>query len=238
MIEILNGTKTPLYDIGLNAGYCWHSPVDNAEKNIKRAKSCILSGHGRVMEYPDVTIVIKGYSARCIRELYTHVIGTTRLQASTRYVDCNKFEFYTPPTLTGEEGVDENKKKAAEEYARAMETIRTSYKTLLECGISKEDAANLLPLGMHTEVVLKINVRALEHFMNMRLCTRAYKEIRALAKEIKETLANYSDEWKWIADTLFVPNCEKYGYCTEEHCCGRRPKKETFFLDFVSSKQG
>ncbi len=87
MIQILPWTiKDPLNMIGYCAGVCWNSPVDDTEKNIKRAKSCIQSGHTRTAEYPDVYMVIDNYSARCIRELYTHIIGTTRLQSSTRYV--------------------------------------------------------------------------------------------------------------------------------------------------------
>ncbi len=50
--------------------------------------------------------------------------------------------------------------------------------------------------------------------------------IRALSNEIKDVLSEYSEEWKWIADTLFVPNCKKYGYCIEEKTCGLMPKKE------------
>lgn len=226
MIKIITGTKTPLNDIGVAAGICWHTPVEDVEKNIARAKSCILSGHGRTMEYPDVTLSITGYSARCVREMYTHIIGTTRLQSSTRYVNCDKFDFYIPPTIANPAKDDTNKVKAYNEYIHTMETIKIAYKTLLECGVSKEDAANVLPLGMHSEVVLKINLRALEHFMNMRMCTRAYKEIRALSNEIKDVLSEYSEEWKWIADTLFVPNCKKYGYCIEEKTCGLMPKKE------------
>ena len=61
MIKIITGTKTPLNDIGVAAGICWHTPVEDVEKNIARAKSCILSGHGRTMEYPDVTLSITGY---------------------------------------------------------------------------------------------------------------------------------------------------------------------------------
>ena len=101
MITILPQTdKEPLNTIGYCAGVCWNSPVDDKEKNIKRAKSCILSGHTRTAEYPEVYCIVEGYSARCIRELYTHIIGTTRLQSSTRYVDAKNMDveqdFYYP----------------------------------------------------------------------------------------------------------------------------------------------
>ncbi len=217
MIKIINGTLTPLQDIGVNAGICWGSPIDDKEKNKKRAIDCIKSGHSRTMEYPDLTLLVEGYSARAIRELYTHIIGTTRLQESTRYVKTTEDTFkYFNPSLTKEQN---------DVYIETMNSILNGYNKLLELGMSKEDAANILPLGMHTKIVWKINLRALEHFMNMRMCTRAYKEIRQLSSELKSVISSYSEEWKEIADLLFVPNCEKLGYCPESKSCGRKEKK-------------
>lgn len=224
MIEILPWTdKNPLYIIGYSAGVCWNSDVSDSEKNIKRAKNCILSGHTRTAEYPDVHMVIDGYSARAIRELYTHIIGTTRLQSSTRYVDASNMniqqEFYYPPTLK-----DETK----ETYEKTLETIMASYKKIEDMGIPKEDAANLLPLGMHSKIVFKINLRALMHLANMRLCTRAYKEIRCMMQEMKSELRKLSEEWEWICDNLLVPKCEASSFCDEAKSCGRKPKKNDF----------
>ena len=92
-------------------------------------------------------------------------------------------------------------------------------------GVPKEDAANVLPLGMHTKVVWKGNVRMLENFMNQRLCSRAYKELRALANKLAKELSSKNEEWKWIVDNLFVPKCKKLGYCPEKNGCGISKKK-------------
>ena len=206
--------KDPLAHIGENAGVCWNSDISDVEKNIKRGKSCIQSGHLRTAEYPTVEMIIEGYSARCIRELYTHIIGVTRLQDSTRYINFEDFAYYNP-------GSTEEQK---EQITKTMGDISENYGKLLELGMKKEDCANILPLGMHTKIVWKINLRGLIHFMNMRLCNRALKEIRTLANEIKSKLSAYSEEWKWICDNYFVPTCKSIGYCTEEKCCGLMPK--------------
>lgn len=222
MIKIFETTdKYPLQKIGMMAGVCWNSPVDDPEKNIKRAKECIKSGHGRVMEYIDIELCIEGYSARAIREYYTHIGGSpTRLQESTRYVNCESFSYYTPPTAKKSE-------EAEAVYKECMEQIRKSYGKLMEAGVSKEDAANILPLGMMTKIVDKRNLRNMINLMNQRLCTRAYIEIRTMASEIRQSLSDYSEEWKWICDNLFVPKCEVTGWCIEAKCCGRKPKKES-----------
>lgn len=216
MIQIFDSTdRFPLQKIGRMAGVCWSSPVDDAEKNIRRAKDCIKSGHGRVLEYVDIELCVSGYSARAIREYYTHIGGSpTRLQESTRYVDCGNFEYYLPQTA-------KKTPDARKAYEECMDFIRAKYGELLEKGVSKEDAANVLPLGMMTRIVDKRNLRNMTNLMNQRLCSRAYIEIRTLANEIKDGLLGYSEEWRWICENLFVPKCEVSGFCAETKSCGR-----------------
>ncbi len=220
MIEIFESTdKFPLQKIGKMAGVCWNSPISDAEKNILRAKECIKSGHGRVLEFVDVEICISGYSARAIREYYTHIAGgPTRLQESTRYVNCEKFEYFVPPSVSAST-------KNEKIYRECMDFIREKYALLLESGVSREDAANVLPLGMFTKIVDKRNLRNLVNLMNQRLCSRAYSEIRSLALEIRDSLSHYSQEWAWISETLFVPKCDVSLFCSEKQSCGRRPKR-------------
>lgn len=226
-IELLDGTtENPLQKMGFNAGVCWGAPLDDKEKNIKRAISCIKAGHGRVMEYVDVELVISDVSARCLRELYTHIGGApTRLQASTRYIsEQSGFDYYTPPKI-------ENNMGCKQMFTEGMGTIQKVYNGLLEEGMTKEDAANVLPLGMMSKMVWKVNLRTLINFCQQRSCTRALKEIRDLTKEIVSLLGSKNEEWNWIAENLLVPKCEQYKYindsfcfCTEQQCCGKHPK--------------
>ena len=77
-------TKNPITLIGHRAGVCWGADVTDDKKNYKRGLDCIKANHGRALEYVNIETIIDGYSARVIRELYTHIGGApTRLQAST-----------------------------------------------------------------------------------------------------------------------------------------------------------
>ena len=221
MIQILEETtKYPLQKIGQMAGICWNSPIDDKEKNIKRAKDCIISGHGRVLEYVDIELCISEVSARMIREWYTHIGGSpTRLQESTRYVNCAEFKYVVPPKIKAD-------KDALDAYNEIMKSIQEGYKKLSELGIPREDAAMVLPLAMNTKIVDKRNLRNLIEMSHQRLCTRAYWEYREVMNQIKIALSEYSDEWKWICENFFVPKCEVSGFCTEKKSCGRKPKKE------------
>lgn len=221
MVTILEETtKNPITLMGARAGVCWGADVSDNEKNYKRGMDCIKSGHGRVMEYVNVEMVIDGYSARMIREWYTHIGGApTRLQASTRYIDYKTFDIVVPPSIT-------KAGKAAEDAVNeTLDKIKETLKFLEESGVPREDCAMLLPLGMTTKIVDKRNLRNLVDMSHQRMCTRAYWEYRKLFAELSEKLSAYSDEWKTLVDMLFQPKCELAGFCTEKKSCGRKPKK-------------
>ena len=106
-----------------------------------------------------------------------------------------------------------------------MKMIFQAYEDLVALGIPKEDASMLLPLGMHTKFVVKMNVRALLNMAQVRMCTRAYHEYRKLMNDIKAELSKLSPEWEEIA-SMMKPKCEITGYCEEHYTCGRKPKKD------------
>ena len=220
-VKILSETtKNPISLIGERAGICWGANIENQKRNYKRGLDCINAGHGRTLEYVNVELVIDGYSARVIREWYTHLGGApTRLQASTRYINYENFEFVTPPKVAKNE-------EAKKIYEDAMAAISEAGKALEELGIPREDSAMLLPLGMTTKIVDKRNMRNLIDMSRQRMCTRAYWEYRELFSDICKALRAYSEEWAYIVDTQMMPKCEYLGYCPETYCCGRKPKKE------------
>lgn len=214
-------TKDPISLIGREAGVCWGGNITDAEKNYKRGLDCLTSGHGRTWEYPQVFMILDGYSARVIREFYTHIAGgPTRLQASTRYINYQKgFPYITAPGIQANE-------EAKAVYDNAMNEILVAMQKLEEMGLPREDIGMLLPLGMETKVVVRTNLRNLIDMSHQRMCTRAYWEYRVLMKDMIEALNNYSDEWKYLTEKYFLPKCEVAGFCTEAKCCGRKPRKE------------
>lgn len=219
-------TKYPITLMGSRAGICWGSDISDREKNYKRGLDCLVSGHGRVMEYVNVEMVLDGYSARVIREWYTHVGGSpTRLQASTRYVDYNQFAYVVPPAIAQNED-------ASARYEKLMHEISDTCKYLEEaCGIAREDAAMLLPLGMATKIVDRRNLRNLVDMSRQRMCSRAYHEYRAMFGDICAALAEWSKEWAYLVENYFMPKCELLGYCPETRSCGRMPKKGHAFRE-------
>ena len=219
-IVILNETtKNPITLIGKRAGICWGADISDDTKNYNRGLDCIKSNHGRTLEYVNIELVLDGYSARAIREYYTHIAGSpTRLQASTRYINYKNFDYVIPPSV---------KKFGGEEiYKETMDIISENCQKLEQLGIPREDSAMLLPLGMSTKIVDKRNLRSFVDMSRQRECTRAYWEFREMFNDIKNALSELSNEWKYVIDTQFMPKCEYLGYCPEKKSCGRVPKKE------------
>lgn len=216
-------TKNPITLMGMRAGICWNANITDNEKNYKRGLDCIKSGHGRVMEFVNVEMIIDGYSAKVLREYYTHIGGSpSRLQASTRYIDYSKgngFDYVTPQSISKDEDV-------AGTWHSVMRYINTNIQHLINNGVPIEDATMLLPLAYSSKMVDKRNLRSLVDMSRVRMCSRAYHEYRKMFNDICNALREYSDEWKWIVDNLFHAKCDEVGYCTESKSCGRKPKKE------------
>ena len=102
-----------------------------------------------------------------------------------------------------------------------MDSIKAGYKKLIDLNMSREDAANVLPLGMATKIVDKRNLRNLIDMSRQRMCGKAYWEYQKLFNEIIDSLKNISDEWKWIIENCFHPKCKEMNRCPENKSCGR-----------------
>lgn len=219
-ITILSATtKDPITLMGECTGVCYGSDTTDPVKNYKRGKDCLTSGHGRALEYPQVYLVIQGFSARVEREIYTHIAGSpTRTQASTRYIKYGEFQYITPPSILKDP-------EAKDRYDWVMYQISEAYKDLEALGVPKEDIGGILPLNMESTMVIRTNARHLIDMSHQRMCSRALWEYREFMNLLKQELSNYSPEWAEIA-AEFKPKCEVYGYCTEKFTCGRMPRKK------------
>lgn len=222
MIKILNyTTKEPITMIGEMAGICYNANTTSPEKNYKRGLDCIISDHGRTLEFPKVYLLIDEYSAKALRDVYTHIVDATRLQASTRYIEYGDFNYITPPTIAGNS-------EAKDIFDSTISTIKTAIQKLEEMGIPKEDSSNLLPLCYESKMVAVYGLRELMAMSRVRMCGRAYWEVRNIMRELNSQLAGYSSEWDTLVNELNVlhAKCVDFGYCKEKFSCGRYPKKE------------
>ncbi|MGL5962628.1 MAG: FAD-dependent thymidylate synthase [Cetobacterium sp.] len=216
MIKILEYTRKPLTTVGQYAGVCYGQR--NEARFRKIGERCINENHGRVQEFADIVFEFDGTSAKVVRELFRHK-HASELQSSTRYIDYSKgFHEIVPLSV--------KTNRAIEAWNTHSEITAETMNILKEEGVPVEDLTNKLPLSYTTNGVYKINLRSLSHMFGVRLCTCAYHEYRKIMLEIKKAVSELDEEWKWIADKLFVQKCINDLYCSEEaRHCGLRPKK-------------
>ncbi len=107
-------------------------------------------------------------------------------------------EFYTPAPHALRAQSSKNKQvgegplppevaqTASQTIAQAQERAYQTYQALLEQGVARELAREVLPVGLYTEFYWKQDLHNLFHFLKLRLDWHAQHEIRAYAKAIAE----------------------------------------------------
>jgi thymidylate synthase (FAD) len=132
------------------------------------------------------------------RQWWKHVIGGTYAndqlgwnEKSFRYCVADDEEFYTPTQFREQ---SKNNKQASSgplmgrghavaeaAYSDALQAVKDAYRTLIEAGVSKEQARGILPACHYTSFVWTCSLQALLHFLSLRMPADAQWEIRAYA---------------------------------------------------------
>jgi len=185
----------------------------------------LASGHESLLEHVSFTFAIEGISRVCSHQLVRHRVASFS-QQSQRYVRELDFDYIVPESIKRDAEI----KNIFEDL---LSDIQKSYNKILELlknrGISGEranqDVRFILPGACETKIVMTMNLRELIHFFNLKLCTRAQWEIRALAQEMLKICKNcFPDLFKRVD-----AKCVSLGYCPEDEklSCGRYKTKKS-----------
>ncbi|MCD7781058.1 MAG: FAD-dependent thymidylate synthase [Candidatus Gastranaerophilales bacterium] len=189
--------------------------AQDEEKMLKLISKVVSSGHYSTIEHIQVSFAISNISRACSHQLVRHRLMSFS-QKSQRYVkEKGQFDYLTPDTI-------EDNPELKNKFDDFMSKISQFYIELTQAGIPAEDARAVLPNAAETSMVASLNLRELIHLANLRLCSRAQKEIRILVKRMCGELIK---EEPWLKDYL-VPKCEKLGFCDEDKSCGRMPVRK------------
>ena len=189
-VELISHTPLPEQVCALGAKLCYAKADVNAlrERVSSQDQSAFLerimqSGHMSVLEHASFTFAVEGVSRALLAQLTRHRIASFSVQ-SQRYVSlAENFNYIMPPAIKalGEE--------AAARYDAQMRQMQAWYaQWQQELGAkgesSNEDARFVLPNACETRLIVTMNTRELLHFFELRCCSRAQWEIRALATEM------------------------------------------------------
>ncbi len=133
------------------------------------------------------------------REWQRHRVGSFN-ERSARYSEMPD-EFYVPAaedvrTQVGKPGAytfEPLPPETAEATRQAMRGVYdaayASYRALLDQGVAKEVARNVLPVALYTEFFWTLNARALMNFLSLRNAETAQREIRMFAEAVERLFA-------------------------------------------------
>lgn len=161
-----------------------------ADSSVKFVQMLINRGHHAMIEFGD--IIVKCITNRGV----THEIVRHRLssyaQESTRYVKYDgEMEFIRP--VWGDFNVHESRFQPGSAEAIWWDSLRRSekaYQALLQKGWRPEQAREVLPNSLKTEIVWKANIREWRHIFTLRCAKAAHPQMRALMRPLLKHLQN------------------------------------------------
>lgn len=171
------------------------------ETATKFIKKLIKLGHESVLEHSVLTVLFNNVSRGFTHEIVRHRIASFT-QESTRYVDYqNEISCIIPKFKDELEKIEisDNKKKNVLEMFSEIERY---YKALRKAKWHPQDARQILPIGIRSQIVVSANFREWRHIFSLRCEKPAHWEIRyvlcKLLKELKQIIPAIFDDFKFI----------------------------------------
>lgn len=183
------------------------------ESALKFAKALRVRGHESVFEHSSMTVEFNDVSRGLTHELVRHRLAAYT-QESTRYVDEKEFRVVAPPNKDAEEKLVELTLPGSENsglkvslkvsFKDWIELNEQMYKGLRAAGWVPQDARQVLPTGIKSQIVITANLREWRHIFKMRCAIDAHWEIREvmvkLLKEVKEKISILFDDFEISED--------------------------------------
>ena len=216
-VKLIGHTPEPERTVAMAARLCYSAigaeqlAETMTEQQIAKLLAKIIDmGHLSTFEHVSFTFAIEGVSRVLTHQLVRHRIASYS-QQSQRYVAEHDFEYIIPPAVAANP-------VAKAKFEQLMTMIRQTYSELVDMGVPQEDARYVLANAAETKIVVTMNARSLLNFFELRCCTRAQWEIRALANAMLSQVQQ-------VAPLLFAkagPTCVSQGICSEgDFTCGR-----------------
>ena len=166
------------------------------EQNARLLKYLWEHGHTSPFRHPHLQFRVK-CPIFVERQLFKHTIGISTNSISGRYVDFSD-EYYKVPegewrkqsksSKQGSEGLCDDQRIPDMIQRQVIEHCESAYASLIEFGVSKEQARMVLPLSLMTEFVWTGSLQAFLHMYALRSKPDTQKETRDVVVEMMNQL--------------------------------------------------
>jgi len=158
-------------------------------------------GHESVIEHSCMTVEFNDVCRGFTHELVRHRIASPT-QESTRYVDESDFKVVIPPDKDPDKKLVElnlpGGTKISVSFREWISLNEQMYRGLRKAEWVPQDARQVLPIGIKSQIVLTANFREWRHIFKLRTSPAAHWEIRRvmgnLLKDVKERVPIVFDD--------------------------------------------
>ena len=172
------------------------------EADRKLIQYLMKHNHGTPFEH-----IVFTFHIRCpifvARQWFRHRIGSFN-EISGRYTELDT-GFFVPTLFRQNETSnhqasiegdfsDEEIESMMREWNYALEIVESTYDSLLEKGLAREQARAILPVGTYTEFYWTVNLRSLFNFIQLRTADDAQAEMREYANVV-QVIAEEKAAW-------------------------------------------
>lgn len=201
-VKLISSTPLEVADIAICKCYGNepHSDKEKVKARINRVAN--VSKHASTIEHLSYSFDIDGISRACLQELARHRIASYTVKSS-RYT----LQELKTSKLQGDEGewlYDEISKYCVLTPNDFINSIIADnldgLKLCLNDGVPNDIAKYCMPEAYRTSLVITINARSLQNFLELRSSKHALWEIQDLAKAMYEAIPN---EHKFLFDDIF-----------------------------------
>jgi thymidylate synthase (FAD) len=176
--EILHKPENALLNIERAGRTCYKSENKITEDSASKfVQTLVKSGHHAMIEFGHMTV--RFITNRGV----THELVRHRLcsfaQESTRYVKYGGNMEFIKPAWWGYSKTPEQT-KARRIFKSFLKKSEETYITLLDLGWRAEQAREVLPNSLKTEIIVSANMREWRHIFKLRCSKAAHPQMRAL----------------------------------------------------------
>lgn len=186
----------------LSSKSSWFDVLSMPREDFDRELDYALGSIGSALEFVDYTFLISGVTRAFTHQLVRHRVGVSFAQQSMRLTEAGKFGYMIPDKIKDDIDI-------CYEYSAGMDDIQLRYNNMKELGGRTQDIRGILPTNILTNILMKINLRALAELLNVRLCIRAQGEFQEVAKLLQARVVAIHP---WAAKML-GPSCVVHGSC-------------------------
>lgn len=183
----------------------WNQPTD--EEMIEFVSRRMQTEHTSPLEQVSFTFAISGVSRVFTHQFVRHRVGVSVAQQSGRYtdpIDTGVFEYVMPESA-----------KDTARFVGSMEfLVNEYYRLVTDSLVPREDARFILPNAQATNLTTTINLAALIHMADIRMCLATQWEFRNVVNLMRGEVMSVVPE----LGKMLGPKCMEYrrGACDED----------------------